>query len=71
MHNLNYMDLANEALPDEVYKLGELNNVRITYKREIKLGEIVKCEYSLVNGRHLVVVKSSDEKIIHALIEMY
>lgn len=71
MHNLNYMDLANEALPDEVYKHGELDNVRITYKREIKLGEVVKCKYNLVDGKHFVIVKSSDEKVIHALIEMY
>ena len=71
MHNLNYMDLANEALPDEVYKKGQLNNVRITYKREIKLGEVVKCKYSFVDGKHVVVVKSNDESVLHALIEMY
>lgn len=71
MHNLNYMDLANEALPDEVYQQGELNNVRITYKREIKLDEVVKCKYSFVNGKHLVIVKNNDESVIHALIELY
>ena len=71
MHNLNYMDLANEALPDEVYKKGQLNNVRITYKREIKLGEVVKCKYSFVDGKHVVIVKSNDESVLHALIEMY
>lgn len=71
MHNLNYMDLANEALPDEVYKKGQLNNVRITYKREIKLGEVVKCKYSFADGKHVVVVKSNDESVLHALIEMY
>ena len=46
MHNLNYLDLANEALPEEIYKEGKLNDIRITYKKEIKLGEIVKCKYS-------------------------
>lgn len=71
MHNLNYMDLANEALPDEIYQQEELNNVRITYKREIKLGEVVKCKYSFVKGRHIVVVKNYDESVLHALIEMY
>ena len=71
MHNLNYMDLANEALPNEVYKQGQLNNVRITYKREIKLDEVVKCKYSFVNGKHLVIVKNNDESVIHALIELY
>ena len=70
MHNLNYVDLANEALPEDVYNNGNLNNIRITYKKEIKLGETVKCKYSCVNGKHFVVVKSQDEKAIHALIEL-
>ena len=71
MHNLNYMDLANEALPDDVYKQGQLNNVRITYKREIKVGEVVKCKYSYVNGKHIVIVKNNDQSVLHALIELY
>ena len=70
MHNLNYLDLANEALPEEIYKEGQLNNVRITYKKEIKLGESVECKYSFINGKHLVIVKSQDESVLHALIEL-
>ena len=68
MHNLNYLDLANEALTEEIYKEGQLNNVRITYKKEIKLGESVECKYSFINGKHLVIVKSQDESVLHALI---
>ena len=68
MHNLNYLDLANEVLPEEIYREGQLNNVRITYKKEIKLCEIVKCKYSFKAGKHFVVVKSQDESVIHALI---
>lgn len=71
MHNLNYVDLANVVLPEEVYNKENLNNIRITYKKEIKLGETVKCKYSCVDGKHFVVVKSQNEKIIHALIEIY
>lgn len=70
MHNLNYLDLANETLPEDVFEKGNLNNVRITYKKEIKLGEVVKCKYSFINGKHLVVVKSQDGNILHALIEL-
>ena len=70
MHNLNYVDLANEALPDEVYRGNHLNNLRITYKREIKLGETVKCKYSFKNGKHIVAVKSEDDSVLHAIIEM-
>lgn len=70
MHNLNYLDLANESLPEETYEKGQLNNVRITYKKEIKLGEIVKCKYSFEDGKHFVTVKSQDESVLHALIEL-
>ena len=70
MHNLYYLDLAYEALPQEVYEKRPFDNVRIEYKKEIKLGETVKCKYSFVDGKHFVVVKSQDDKSIHALIEL-
>ena len=38
---------------------------------EIKLGEVVQCKYSLVDGKHVVIVKSNDDRVLHALIEMY
>lgn len=37
MHNLYYLDLAYEALPEEIYHKRPFNHVRITYKKEIKL----------------------------------
>ncbi len=37
MHNLYYLDLAYEAMPEEVYEQRPFDNVRITYKKEIKL----------------------------------
>ncbi len=71
MHNLNYIELANEALPEEIYRGDEFDNVRITYKKEIKLGETVKCKYAFNEGKHIIVIKSEDDKNLHAIIEMY
>lgn len=71
MHNLNYIELANEALPDEIYRGALFNEVRITYKKEIKLGDVVKCKYAFKDDKHIVVIRSEDEKILHAIIEMY
>lgn len=70
MHNLNYIELANEALPEDVYRGAMFNDVRITYKKEIKLGDTVRCKYAFENEKHIVVIKSQDEKIVHAIIEM-
>ena len=70
MHNLNYLDLANEALPEEIYRGAHLDNIRITYKKEIKLGETVRCKYACEDGKHIVTIKSEDDKLLHAIIEM-
>ena len=70
MHNLNYIELANEALPEDVYKGALFNDVRITYKKEIKLGATVKCKYAFREDKHIVVVKSKNEEVLHAIIEM-
>lgn len=73
MHNLYYLDLAYEALPQEVYAKRPFNNIRITYKKEIKLGVIVKCNYSNKNGKHIIAIESKDgEKTnLHSIIEIY
>lgn len=70
MHNLNYLILANEALPEEIYRNKQFDNVRITYKKEIKLGETVICKYSFIEGKHIITVKSEDDKIVHSIIEL-
>ena len=70
MHNLNYIELANEALPEEIYRGALFNEVKITYKKEIKLGECVKCKYVFRDDKHIVVIKNENETVTHAIIEM-
>lgn len=70
MHNLNYIELAVEALPEQVYKENQFDNVRITYKKEIKLGETIRCKYAFEDGKHIVSIKSQDDKILHSIIEL-
>lgn len=69
MHNLYYLDLAYEALPEEIYRKN-FNYIRIMYKKEIKLGDEVNCKYAYEENKHVVVIKSEDDKIIHAAIEL-
>ena len=70
MHNLYYLDLAYEALPEEVYEQRPFDEIRIMYKKEIKLGENVICKYTYENDKHIVVIQSEDERILHAIVEM-
>ncbi len=68
LHNIYFMDIANEVLPMEVYRNAELNDIKMMYKKEIKLGDVVKAFYFVENGEHVVTIKSEDEKILHAVI---
>lgn len=72
MHNINYIDLANEILPEYVCEKGELNYIRITYKKEIKLGETVVCKFThnVETNSNITAIKSEDDKILHAIIEL-
>ena len=71
MHNINYLDLANEALPDDIYfNSKEFDFFQISYKKEIKLGENVRCKYLYENGKHMIAIKSEDNSKLHAIIEL-
>lgn len=71
MHNLNYLSLAYEVLPENVYYSTECNNIEIMYKKGIKLGETVKCLYSYVDGAHIVTIKSKNENTLYSIVKLY
>ncbi len=70
LHNIYYLDIAKEALPEETGLSNELNSFEIMYKKEIKLGEKVKAYYSKEDNYHYVTIKSEDESILHAIIRL-
>ena len=70
MHNLYYLDLAYEALPEEIYNKRPFDEFCIMYKKEIKLGETVTCKYSKQEEKHIVVIESQNGKILNAVIEL-
>ena len=67
VHNLDYLDLAYKALPENAYKQ-EFKTIDIMYKKEIKLNDTVKCFYSNEDNVHTISIKSEDEKTLHAVI---
>lgn len=68
MHNLNYLDMAYEILPEEIYNNKVFDNIRIVYKKEILYGETVKCYYEEQGNKHIIVAKTKDN--INAIIEL-
>lgn len=71
VHNLNYINIAYEVLPEDIYSGEELKHVHIMYKHQIKLGETVKCLYKSQDNKHLIAIKSEDEKTLHAIVELW
>ena len=70
MHNLNYLKLAYENLPESVFFGEELNNVKIMYKHQILLGQKVRCYYSYENEKCIITIKSENDKVLHSIIEI-
>ncbi len=70
LHNIYYLDLAKEVLPNEVALLKEPNEFEVMYKHEIKLGETVKVIYSKKEEYYYVTIKSEDESKTHAIIRL-
>ena len=74
MHNLNYLDLAYEALPDDVYSqthTNDFNNIEIMYKTAIRLGDVSKCNYTFEEDKHIVTIKSMDNKVLHCIVNLW
>lgn len=73
VHNIYYMDIAKEALPEDVYLNNEFIDFEIMYKKEIKASKetnnIVKVYYTKEDDKHFVSIKTDD--LLHAIIRLY
>ena len=70
MNNVFYLDLADLALPDEVYAKEESKEFEIMYRQAIKYGETVKCFYGETEDAHIVTVKDAAADI-RAIIKLF
>lgn len=70
MHNTYYLNLAYEALPEEVYNNRPYDSLRITYKKEIQLGDTVKCKYAYTGKSHVIVIMNEEKNQLNAIIEL-
>ena len=68
VHNLNYIDFAIQVVPFEVMR--NAKKVEVLYKKEIRDKSKVKCFYAIENDCHYAILKSEDEKNLHAIIKI-
>ncbi len=60
MNNVYYMDLADCAVPQEVYDRGSCDNFSIYYRKAVLYGETVTCCYAGSGESDTVAVKGED-----------
>ena len=70
MHNINYLDLAYEIMPQDVFENCNFDNIHIDYKKEIKFGDVVICNYAKIDNKIIVEVVNKQDGTVHAVIEM-
>lgn len=72
VNNLNYLDYAYQALPEDIYFSMDFSNVEIMYKHEAKLGDTVSVFYSdTEEDEYIITIKDEKKKNIHAIIKLY
>lgn len=70
VNNLNYLDFALEALPEEIYNQ-DLKNVRITYKHQTEPGETINISYTKQEEKNIITIKTLDKSDLHAVVELW
>ncbi len=69
VHNLSYLLLALEALPEDVYHRDDFSRLRMVFRKAVQAGERIECRYAACNGVHTVGVYGEDGAL-RALTEL-
>ena len=69
VHNLYYMDIALEVIPEDILRNNDLNDFEVMYKKEIMKDETIKCLFTETEDSYIVAIKNLDESILHAIIK--
>lgn len=67
VHNLNYSDMALEVL--DGFK--ELDNFKISYRKQIKYGDKIKINYTGIDKKYYVKIVNETNNELSSLIEMW
>lgn len=72
VNNLNYLDYAYEALPEDIFSNISFSNVEIMYKHEAKIGDTLSIFYSHTEeDEYIITIKDKEQKNVHAIIKLY
>lgn len=71
VNNLNYLDFAYEALPDNIFYNNDFKNIEIMYKHQAKLGDTLHMSYSNQDDSNFVTIKNKDDDKLHCIVKLY
>lgn len=71
VHNLCYLDMAEEILPYQISNSTEAQEFEIWFKYQIKFEDSVSLYYGLKNNKHYVVIKSNNGEYLHNIMKFY
>lgn len=70
VHNTNYLDIALECLPTEIYENMNYTMVEVMYKRQALFGDKTKSLYYHENNADYMVIKSEDLSKLHCIVKL-
>ncbi|MBO6259677.1 MAG: hypothetical protein J6N47_02505 [Lachnospiraceae bacterium] len=71
VHNIKYIDMAEDMMPDDIWTQAPFDNFRIHYRKEITEGEKIRFNYSFVdNLKHEIRMENEDGEL-NAIVRMW
>ncbi len=70
VHNTVYLDLADEVIPPPE-NAGAPCDLEITYKKQAYVGESLLLEYAPEGGRRHALIRSAEDRSLHALVTRF
>lgn len=71
VNNLNYINFAIEALPEDVYNNTDFSSIEIMYKKQCVLGDIITFNYHKESeNEHIVAIKSANGNVLHSIVRL-
>ena len=67
VHNVAYMDLFTEALPEDE-DMDRFNDLTLVYRREIRPGQRVTAVYGRAGAERVIVLREVEGDLVHAFL---
>lgn len=71
LHNTNYLDIAEEALPIDVYKNVMFNKFNIIYKKQFLYNEKILCALKVEHDNSYNISLKDENNVTHAYVKLY